>query len=109
VFGLQPHYTASGVQTHQNAGHSFAGYTYTNRETLEGAGRSPNNLGERGREVAQETDRTQREGGSREWFTAAFVAGSKPDLGAALLVLTEVGLIGFLGSGVLLIIATLRN
>jgi len=43
------------------------------------------------------------------WFTAAFVAGSKPDLGAALIVLTEVGLIGFLGSGVLLIIATLRN
>jgi hypothetical protein len=43
------------------------------------------------------------------WFTAAFVAGSKPDLGAALIVLTEVGLIGFLGSGVLLIIATLRD
>ena len=43
------------------------------------------------------------------WFTAAFVAGSKPDLGAALIVLTEVGLIGFLGSGVLLIIATWRT
>jgi hypothetical protein len=43
------------------------------------------------------------------WFTAAFIARSNPDLGAALLVLTEVGLIAFLGSGVLLIIATLRN
>jgi hypothetical protein len=43
------------------------------------------------------------------WFTAGFVAGSKPDLGAALLVLKEVGLIAFLGSGVLLIIAILRN
>jgi hypothetical protein len=43
------------------------------------------------------------------WFTAAFVAGSNSDLGAALIVLTEVGLIGFLGSGVLLIIATLRD
>jgi hypothetical protein len=43
------------------------------------------------------------------WFTAAFVAGSNSDLGAALIVLTEVGLIGFLGSGVLLMIATLRD
>jgi hypothetical protein len=43
------------------------------------------------------------------WFTAAFVAGSNSDLGAALIVLTEVSLIGFLGSGVLLIIATLRD
>jgi hypothetical protein len=44
VFGLQAHYTASGVQTHQNADHSFAGYTYTNREALEGAGRTTKRL-----------------------------------------------------------------
>jgi hypothetical protein len=40
------------------------------------------------------------------WFTAA---GSNPDLGASLLVLTEVGLIVFLRSGILLIIAKWRT
>jgi len=43
------------------------------------------------------------------WFTVGFVAGSNSDLGAALIVLTEVGLIASLGSGVLLIIAMWRT
>jgi hypothetical protein len=43
------------------------------------------------------------------WFTAGFVAGSNPDLGATLLVLTLVSLIVFLGSGTLLILATWRT
>src|SRR5262249_13147334 len=47
--------TATGVQTRQNADHSFAGYTYTNRQALEGARCSPQNLGERGREGPQQT------------------------------------------------------
>src|SRR5262249_55317415 len=55
VFGLQTHCTATGVQTRQNADHSFAGYTYTNRQALEGARCSPQNLGERGREGPQQT------------------------------------------------------
>jgi hypothetical protein len=42
-------------------------------------------------------------------FTAGFVAGSNSNLGVALLVLTEVGLIASLGSGVLLIIAMWRT
>jgi hypothetical protein len=42
-------------------------------------------------------------------FTAGSVAGSNSDLGVALLVLTEVGLIASLGSGVLLIIAMWRT
>jgi hypothetical protein len=41
--------------------------------------------------------------------TASFGVGSKSDLGVALLVLTEVGLIASLGSGVLLIIAMWRT
>jgi hypothetical protein len=43
------------------------------------------------------------------WFIASFVAGSNPDLGATLLVLTVVSLIVFLGSGTLLILATWRT
>jgi|GraSoi2013_100cm_1033763.scaffolds.fasta_scaffold621588_1 hypothetical protein len=43
------------------------------------------------------------------WFTAGFVAGSNSDLGVAFLVLTEVGLIASLGSGVMLIIAIWRT
>ena len=41
--------------------------------------------------------------------TASFGAGSNSDLGVALLVLTEVGLIASLGSGVLLIIVMWRT
>jgi hypothetical protein len=41
--------------------------------------------------------------------TVGFFAGSHPDLGAALLVLTEVGLVVFVGSGALLIIAKWRT
>jgi hypothetical protein len=43
------------------------------------------------------------------WFTAGFVAGNNSDLGAALIVLTEVGLIASLGSGIMLILATWRT
>jgi hypothetical protein len=64
LFGLQTHCTATGVQPPQNADHSFAGYTYINRQALEGARCSPRSLGERGRKAPQQTDRPQRESSS---------------------------------------------
>jgi hypothetical protein len=42
------------------------GYTHIDRYALEGARCSPQNLAERGREAAQQTERHQRESSSRE-------------------------------------------
>jgi len=43
VFGVQTHRTAARIQTRQNADHPLAGYTYTNRQTLERARCGPQN------------------------------------------------------------------
>jgi hypothetical protein len=52
MFGLQTHCTATGVQTRQNADHSFAGYSYTNARCSPQR-RSPQSLGRRLRNKQQ--------------------------------------------------------
>jgi hypothetical protein len=63
---MQTHCTATGVQPRQNADHSFAGYSYTNRQALEGAPCTAQSLGKRSREGAQQTDQPQRESSGSE-------------------------------------------
>src|SRR5436189_3261190 len=57
---------AARIQTRQNADHPLAGYTYTNRQTLERARCGPQNVGKSCREAAQQTDRSQRKNSSSE-------------------------------------------
>jgi hypothetical protein len=83
-----PHYRFHDARPLQRAtvnddiDHSFAGHTYSNREALEQA-RSPEKLGERGREAAQETDRTQTESSDspgRKWRHSSRSSRWRPEL-----------------------------
>src|SRR5262245_52320320 len=64
VFVMQTHCTATGVQTRQNADHSFAGYA--NRQALGGARCSPQSLGERSREAPQQKGRQTERSSSED-------------------------------------------